>query len=527
MTRANPLVLFLIAAMAVTIGAQTRRRPAARTSSTKPATADNAAAKPAPTPATTPTPTASDSSALATVNELTFTASDIEAEVSAAILSDPDLYLHDFYQDREKAIKEARQRAVDVRVNSMLIAAEARKRGMAPDKLLDAEVTQKIAPPTDAEVQAVFDANRGQLGNELAAVRPNIINYLRGQRMEQARADLVTRLKMTNTVMKGADVNAPNLAPGTVLASVNGQPLRIETINERMKAYIYQMDMRVYEAQKQALDHRINNTLIADEGNKKQIASEQIYRTEVTDKIKPATDAEITKFYEENKARLNGDLASNRAAIADYLQQEQQKNLEKALADRLRATAKVQVFLKEPAAPIFNVPLARGYSRGDPNSPVKIVEFTDFQCSACGAMYPVLEEVLKSYGNRVYFEIRNFPLTTVHENAFSAALAAAAANSQGKVWPYIDLLFKNQTSLDAQSLKKFAAQVGLDRARFDADFDSGKFEGDIRRDIEEGETYGIEGTPTIFINGVMLTKFSEAGVREAIDKALAAATKAR
>src|ERR1044072_8392088 len=105
MTRANPLVLFLIAAMAVTIGAQTRRRPAARTSSTKPATADNAAAKPAPTPATTPTPTASDSSALATVNELTFTASDIEAEVSAAILNDPDLYLHDFYQDREKAIK--------------------------------------------------------------------------------------------------------------------------------------------------------------------------------------------------------------------------------------------------------------------------------------------------------------------------------------------------------------------------------------------------------------------------------------
>jgi protein-disulfide isomerase len=156
---------------------------------------------------------------------------------------------------------------------------------------------------------------------------------------------------------------------------------------------------------------------------------------------------------------------------------------------------------------------------------VRIVEFTDFQCSACGAMYPVVEEVLKSYGNRVYFEIRNFPLTSVHENAFAAAQAAAAANAQGKVWPYIDLLFKNQTSLDAESLKKFATQVGLDRARFDADFGSGKFEGDIRRDIEEGETYGIEATPTIFINGVMLTRFSDAGLREAIDKALAGAGK--
>ncbi len=519
----NPLAFLLIATVASAALAQTpRRRPAPRTSTTKPATTNNAAAKPAATPAPTP---ATDSPAVATVNDLTFSAADIAPEVSAAILNDPDLYLHDFYQDREKAIREARQRAVDVRVSSMLIAAEAKKRSMTTDVFLDAEINQKIPPPTDAEVQAVFDANRAQLGNDLASVRPNIINYLRGQRAEQARADLVNRLKMTNTVMKGADVNAPNLAAGTVLASVNGQPLRIETINERMKAYIYQMDLRVYEAQKDALDHRINNTLIADEANKRKIGPEEIFRTEVTDKIKPPTEAEIAKFYDENKARINGDLASNRSAIAEYLQQEQQQKLEKDLADRLRATAKVQVFLKEPSPPVFNVPVARGYSRGDVNSAVRIVEFTDFQCSACGAMYPVVEEVLKAYGSRVYFEIRNFPLTSVHANAFAAAQAAAAANAQGKVWPYIDLLFKNQTSLDVESLKKFATQVGLDRKRFDADLDGGKFEAEIRRDMEEGETYGIEGTPTIFINGVMLTKFSEAGLREAIEKAFARAGK--
>jgi protein-disulfide isomerase len=528
MNRTNPLVFFLIVAFATAALAQTpRRRGAARTTSTKPSTSNNAAAKPAASPAPSPATAAptSDSPALAIVNEFTFTAADIEAEVSAAIANDPDLYLHDFYQDREKAIREARQRAVDVRVSSMLIAAEAKKRGLAIDAFLEAEIKQKIPPPTDAEVHAVFDANRAQLGNDLEAVRPNIVNYLRGQRAEQARADLVNRLKMTNTVMKGADVNALNLAPGTVLASVNGQPLRIETINERMKAYIYQMDMRVYEAQKQALDHRINNTLIADEANKKKIGPEEMYRAEVSAKIKSATDAEIAKFYEENKVRINGDLASNRATIADYLQQEQQRKLEKELADRLRAVAKVQILLKGPMPPVFGVSVAKGYARGDINSPVRIVEFTDFQCSACGAMYPIVEEVLKSYGNRVYFEVRNFPLTSVHANAFAAAEAAAAANAQGKVWPYIDLLFKNQTTLDTDSLKKFATQVGLDRKRFDADLDSGKFDADIRRDMEEGETYGIEGTPTIFINGVMLTKFSDAGLREAIEKAFARAGK--
>lgn len=526
MNRPNPLALFLILAIATAAFAQSpRRRPAARTSSaTKPPT-NNAASKPAPTPSPAATTPTTDSPALATVNELTFTAADIETEVSASILNDPDVYLHEFYQDRQKAIREARQRAVEVRVNSMLITAEAKRRSLTIDAFLDAEINQKIAPPTDAEVQAVFDANRAQLGNDLSTVRPNIINYLRGQRAEQARNDLVNRLKMTNTVMKGADVNAPNLAAGTVLASVNGQPLRIETVNERMKAYLYQMEMRIYEAQKQALDHRINNTLIADEANKRKIGSEELFRAEITEKTKPPSEAEIAKFYDENKARINGDLAANRTAIAEYLQQEQQQKLEKDLADRLRAGARVQIFLKEPAPPVFNVALAKGYSRGDINSAVRIVEFTDFQCAACGAMYPIVEDVLKSYGNRVYFEIRNFPLVSLHENAFVAASAAAAANAQGKVWPYIDLLFKNQSSLDAVSLKKFATQVDLDRKRFDADFDSGKFDADIRRDMEEGEMYGIEATPTIFINGVVLTKFSDAGLREAIEKAFARAGK--
>jgi protein-disulfide isomerase len=166
----------------------------------------------------------------------------------------------------------------------------------------------------------------------------------------------------------------------------------------------------------------------------------------------------------------------------------------------------------------MTINLGVGASRGDTNSAVTVVEFTDFQCSACGGMYPIVESVLKSYGNRVHFVIRNFPLTTVHENAFIAAQAAEAAKAQGKFWEYIDLLFKNQTTLDRDSLKKYATQIGLDRKRFDAEFDSGQYEPVVRRDMEEGEVYGIEATPTFFINGVILTDYSEEGLRAAIEK---------
>lgn len=461
---------------------------------------------------------------LAVVNDTSITAADIQESVERAVLSDPDLYFRAFYQDREKAIKEARQRAVDARINSLLAASEAKKRGLTMEDFLDREVNNKIGTPSEIEIKATYEANRDQLGPaDLESARPALINYLRGQRKEQRYAELVNRLKMTNSVIKSADVNAPNLAPGIVLAAVNGQPIRVETINERMKPYVYKLDMKIYAAQKQALDRRINDLLLIAEANKRQIGSEEIVRTEITDKLKPATEAEIARFYNENKERINGDLATVRTDIANLLAQQQQEKLELALSERLRTGARVQVLLKEPAPSAMNVGAGNGASRGDVNAAVTVVEFTDFQCSACGAMYPVVEDALRSYGNRVHFVVRNFPLTTVHANALSAAEAAAAAKAQGKFWEYIDILFKNQSALDVASLKKYATQVGLDRARFDADFESAKYDADIRRDIEEGEMLGVEATPTIYINGVVLTsgEYSADGLRAAIEKAFA------
>src|SRR6185437_14080405 len=246
MNRTTPVVLFLALALAATTAAQNRSKARAKKASAPATSRQVSTPKPndaaaVPTPAPSPAAT-SISPAIAIVNDATFTAADIEPTVTQLISNDPDLYLRDFYQDRAKAIREARQRAVDARISSMLIAAEANKRKMTIDAFLDAEVNSKIANPTEAEVRTVFDQNRAQLGDDFDGARTTIINYLLNERVEKGRNELVNRLKMTNTVQKGADVNSANLAPGTVLASVNGQPLRIETINERMQAYVYKMD---------------------------------------------------------------------------------------------------------------------------------------------------------------------------------------------------------------------------------------------------------------------------------------------
>src|SRR6185295_5443417 len=150
---------------------------------------------------------------------------------------------------------------------------------------------------------------------------------------------------------------------------------------------------------------------------------------------------------------------------------------------------------------------------------VTVVEFTDFQCPACAAMHPVLDEAQKVYKDKVRFVIRDFPLS-MHADSRKAAEAANAAHAQGKFFEYIALLFKNQKALDNDSLKKYAGSLGLDQKRFDAELDSGMYAAEVQHDVEDGELYGIHSTPTIFVNGINVKQLSAEGLRAAIDGAM-------
>jgi protein-disulfide isomerase len=246
-------------------------------------------------------------------------------------------------------------------------------------------------------------------------------------------------------------------------------------------------------------------------------------RTEITEKLHHPTETEIAKFYAENKANISVDLSSASNQIANYLQQQDQERLERAFSDRLRQGAQIRVLLAEPVLPAQMISITGAASRGDVNARVTLVEFTDFECPACAAMQPVLEEVLKSFGNRVRFVVRNYPLTK-HPHARKAAEAAEAANAQGKYFEYTSLLFKRQSALDPPSLKKYASELGLDRARFDAELDGDKYAALVKHDMDDAVIYGVEGTPTIFINGVKLREMTAAGLQAAIDRAFGGST---
>src|SRR4029079_17720373 len=107
------------------------------------------------------------------------------------------------------------------------------------------------------------------------------------------------------------------------------------------------------------------------------------------------------------------------------------------LSKRLYAKYQVKMVYTAPEPIIQNISVGTSPATGPANAPVTIVMFSDFQCSACGATHPVLKKAMANYPGKIRFVVRSFPLEAVHANAWRAALAAAAANAQGKFFEYI------------------------------------------------------------------------------------------
>lgn len=144
--------------------------------------------------------------------------------------------------------------------------------------------------------------------------------------------------------------------------------------------------------------------------------------------------------------------------------------------------------------------------KGLGSAPVTVIEFSDFECPFCARFVeqtlPQIEEKYIRTG-KVKLVFRDFPLP-FHRNAQKAHQAAECADEQGRFWEYHDLLFKNYRSLDKESLKKYAKNIGLNMTEFNECLNSEKMASEVQEDLNHGSQYGVRGTPTFFINGIEL-----------------------
>ena len=143
--------------------------------------------------------------------------------------------------------------------------------------------------------------------------------------------------------------------------------------------------------------------------------------------------------------------------------------------------------------------------KGDKEALATLIEYSDFQCPACGSYYPILKKVTEDLSAKVRFAYRHFPLPQ-HKNAKLAATVAEAAGKQGKFWEMHDLIFQNQSDWSEEKnaailFAKYAQDIGLDLARFQTDIASDEIKTKIENDYKSGVKAGVNSTPSFFLNG--------------------------
>jgi protein-disulfide isomerase len=425
----------------------------------------------------------------------------------------------------QQQVIDARKHELDLMINSKLLALEAKKRGVTTTALLDQEVVAKVKRPGQTEAQVFYDQNKARIRGEFKDVVDDVIGYLFEQAQQQQAKKFADSLRTTNEVKVLVTEVTPSRTPADrarVVATIKGEKLTAGEVEDSLLPLIFDVQEQVYKLRKDELELSINDTLLDQEAQKRKITTNALLDAEV--KTKPVTDEQAQAFYDQNKDRVSGDFTQTKDAIRQYLEQAQVRQAERAFVQKLRATATIQSFLVEPESPVFSISTTDQPSLGKADAPVTIVAFTDYQCPSCAAMHPELERLVKEYGDKVRLVTRDFPLSQ-HTEAFKAAEAAEAARDQGKYWEYIQILLHNQSALTVDKLKGYASDLALDRTKFDSALDSGKYAESVQRDIEDGMKLGINGTPTIFINGRRVSVRGYDQLKSIVDAAFKAATK--
>ena len=412
-------------------------------------------------------------------NGLKFTVADLPAN------------LREPYKQRNARSAQIRQDVLTQMIVDTLLETEAAARKI-PVEMILYETRAKAAAPTEAQIKAVYNANKKQIGERtLEETREQIVAFLRREAEQKAVVAFVKQLQTKYKVAPGAKpLNAPNLKAADVVVTIGAKRITAAQFEQRAKRELYEYRADIYDAVFDVLQEWIYTKLVEAEAQKSGIAAGDLIAREITDKMRD--------FSDEESERLQSDF--RRKLFQKY---------------------NAKILIKEPEPFAQNVSTDDDPFKGKTSAPVTVVMFSDFQCSVCAATHPILPRVLAEYGDKIRFVVRDFPIQELHKDAFLAAQAANAAAAQGKFFEFTEILYQNQDALDRASLSRYAADAGLNVARFELDLQNGKFADEVRRDMADGKNYGVTGTPTIFVNGVKVRALSAKAFRGAIERALA------
>ena len=265
---------------------------------------------------------------------------------------------------------------------------------------------------------------------------------------------------------------------------------------------ITQLKLREYDIKVRALQNLLVRRLLEAEAKKRNLSLEQLMAAEGRTRTGQPSDAEVNAWFEEKKANYAEPLEKIKEKVRADLMSERERDGQREFMREVWRAAQVQVVLP---APRFAVPPDPQRIRGNPQAPVVIVEYSDFQCSFCRRVLPTLNALRAKYSGQVAISYRDFPIVELHPMAHVSAQAARCAAAQGKFWEYHDLLFAEGARPDRALLGSFAKQLQLDNAAFATCLDSASQKQAVDDDMDSGFRAGVSSTPAFFINGIYVS----------------------
>jgi len=289
---------------------------------------------------------------------------------------------------------------------------------------------------------------------------------------------------------------AAQAQPGEPVAVViDGVRLTMAEVEAKKPAGLFQARNTFFDVQKKAIDEFVTDYLVEQQAKKENLTVEQLLEKHVNSAAgtTPSDDA-LRVYYDGLDVQESFDQIKTK--IVEVIKQRRIAKAKTAYLAQLKAAATVEVKM---AAPRAQISLKGTPIKGNPNAPVMVVEYADYECPYCQQAEPIVGKLASDYAGKIAFAYKELPLP-MHANAQKASEAALCAGAQGKYWEYHDVLYSSK-QLAMPALKETARTMKLDMAAFDKCLDSGANADFVKSSLNEAQGLGLPGTPGFFVNG--------------------------
>jgi protein-disulfide isomerase len=292
------------------------------------------------------------------------------------------------------------------------------------------------------------------------------------------------------------------------IAKIGNTVLTEDELRKDMGMNLYQVEQQLYMTKKNWVDQKAK-TIVFDQAAKAAGLSLQAWQArEIDGKTTPPTQQEIDQWAPRFGVQgstvppSDAQYKAMKEQATQYLTQQKRTQRENDLHQQLSQKSPIELFFTKPEAPHIDVTYTKDSPvKGPKDAPITVMEFTDFQCPWCKRSQDSVKATEQVYGDKIKLVDRMFPLTSMHPRAMPSAEAAFCAKEQGKYWEFRDKLFPSETMSDSD-FKQFAKDIGLNQKKFDTCLTTHKYAAQVQADIADGQRFGVQGTPTFFVNGI-------------------------